>query len=83
MVRARTAVTLGVACVAGLGQGRITAIDTGTRRVSSAVSVGPYGTDPFTVRAAGDAIYVANEGASTLSVIDPRTFRATAAIATG
>jgi YVTN family beta-propeller protein len=59
------------------------AIDTDTRRVSSTVSVGPTGTDPFSVRATGDALYVANQGASTLSVLDPSTFRATAPIATG
>jgi YVTN family beta-propeller protein len=71
------------AYVTGLGPGRITAIDTGTHRVSSSVSVGPYGTDPFTVRATGDALYVANQGADTLSVIDPSTFRVTATVATG
>jgi YVTN family beta-propeller protein len=71
------------AYVTSLGPGRVTAIDTGTQRVSSTVSVGPYGTDPFTVRAAGDAVYVANQGASTLSVIDRRTLKATATIATG
>jgi YVTN family beta-propeller protein len=71
------------AYVTGLGPGRITAIDTGTHRVSSAVSTGPYGTDPFTVRATDDALYVTNQGASTLSVIDATSFRKTATIATG
>jgi YVTN family beta-propeller protein len=71
------------AYVTGLGPGRVTAIDTGTQRVSSTVSVGPPGTDPFTVRASGDAVYVANQGASTLSVIDASTFKATATIPTG
>jgi YVTN family beta-propeller protein len=71
------------AYVTSLGPGKVTAIDTDTRRVSSTVSVGPTGTDPFTVRVTGDALYVANQGASTLSVIDPSTFRATATIATG
>jgi YVTN family beta-propeller protein len=71
------------AYVTGLGPGKITAIDTGTHRVSSSVSVGPYGTDPFTVRATGDALYVTNQGADTLSVIDPSTFRVTATVATG
>ena len=71
------------AYVTGLGPGRVTAIDTATHRVSSTVSVGPHGTDPFTVRATGDAVYVANQGANTLSVIDQSTFRATATIATG
>jgi YVTN family beta-propeller protein len=71
------------AYVTSLGPGRVTAIDTRTHRVSSTVSVGSYGTDPFTVRAAGNAIYVANQAANTLSVIDQHTFRVTAAIATG
>jgi YVTN family beta-propeller protein len=71
------------AYVTSLGPGTVTAIDTGTHRVSSTVSVGPYGTDPFTVRATDDAIYVANQGANTLSVIDPSTLSATATIATG
>jgi YVTN family beta-propeller protein len=47
------------------------------------VSVGPSGTDPFTVRATGDAVYVANQGAGTLSVIDQGTSRTTATITTG
>jgi YVTN family beta-propeller protein len=71
------------AYVTSLGPGKVTAIDTDTHRVSSTVSVGPTGTDPFSVRATGDAVYVANQGASTLSVLDPSTFRATATIATG
>jgi len=71
------------AYVTSLGPGRVTAIDTATHRVSSTVSVGPYGTDPFTVRATDDALYVANQGANTLSIIDRSTFRAAATIATG
>jgi YVTN family beta-propeller protein len=71
------------AYVTSLGPGTLAVIDTGTRRISSTVSVGPYGTDPFTVRATGDAVYVANQGASTLSIINPSTFKATATIATG
>ena len=71
------------AYVTGLGPGTVTAVDTRTHQASSTVSVGPYGTDPFTVRATGDALYVANQGANTLSVIDPRSFKATATIATG
>ena len=71
------------AYVTSLGPGRVTAIDTATHRVSSTVSVGPSGTDPFTVRATGDALYVANQGANTLSIIDQSTFEAAATIATG
>jgi YVTN family beta-propeller protein len=71
------------AYVTSLGPGRVTGIDTETHRVSSTVSVGPPGTDPFTVRATRDALYVANQGASTLSIIDPTTLRTTATIGTG
>jgi YVTN family beta-propeller protein len=71
------------AYVTGLGPGTVTAIDTATRRVSSTVSVGPYGTDPFTVRASGDAVYVTNQGTNTLTVIDRRTFRTRYSVATG
>jgi len=71
------------AYVTGLGPGRITAIDTGTHRISGTGSVGPAGTDPFTVRAAREALYVTNQGANTLSVIDPSTLKATATVATG
>ena len=71
------------AYVTDLGQGKLTVIDTRTHRVSSTVSIGPYGTDPFTVVTTGNAVYVANQGANTLSVIEPSTFKATATVATG
>jgi YVTN family beta-propeller protein len=71
------------AYVTGLGPGTLTAIDTGTDRVRSTVSIGSHGTDPFTIRATRDALYVANQGASTLSIIDPSTFRTKATVATG
>jgi YVTN family beta-propeller protein len=71
------------AYVTDLGPGTLTIIDTRTRRVSSTVSIGPYGTDPFTVRATDDAAYVADQGANTLSVIDPSTLKVTATVATG
>ena len=38
---------------------------------------------PREISLAGDAVYVANQGASTLSVIDQRTLKPTATIATG
>jgi YVTN family beta-propeller protein len=71
------------AYVTSLGPGSLAAIDTRTHRVSSTVSLGPSGTDPFTVQATDDAVYVANQGASTLSIIDQSTFKTTATIATG
>jgi YVTN family beta-propeller protein len=71
------------AYVTDLGPGTLTIINTRTHRVSSTVSIGPYGTDPFTVGATGDAVYVADQGANTLSVIDPSTLKVTATVATG
>jgi YVTN family beta-propeller protein len=35
------------------------------------------------LQATDEALYVANQGASTLSIIDPTTFKTTATIATG
>ena len=46
------------------------------------VFLGPPGTDPFTAQATGHAIYVANQGASTLSVIDPNTLHVAATVPT-
>jgi YVTN family beta-propeller protein len=71
------------AYVTDLGPGTLTVIDTRTHRVSSTISIGPYGTDPFTVVTTGDAVYVADQGANTLSVIDPSTLKVTATVATG
>jgi YVTN family beta-propeller protein len=71
------------AYVTDLGPGTLTVIDTRTYRVSSTISIGPYGTDPFTVVTTGDAVYVADQGTNTLSVIDPSTFKVTATVATG
>jgi YVTN family beta-propeller protein len=71
------------AYVTNLGPGTLTIINTRTHRVSSTVSIGPYGTDPFTVGATADAVYVADQGANTLSVIDPSTLKVTATVATG
>jgi YVTN family beta-propeller protein len=71
------------AYVTNLGPGTLMIIDTSSHQVSSTVSIGPYGTDPFTVVTSGDAVYVANQGANTLSVIDPSTSKVTATFATG
>jgi DNA-binding beta-propeller fold protein YncE len=54
------------AYVTGLGPGTLTAIHTRIDRVRSTVSLGSCGTDPFTARATADAVYVANQGTSTL-----------------
>jgi YVTN family beta-propeller protein len=69
--------------VTNLGPGTLTVIDNRIHGVSSTVSLGPYGTDPFTARATDHAVYVANQGANTLSVIDPRNLEVVATVATG
>ncbi|HEY2437077.1 MAG TPA: hypothetical protein VGH93_07835, partial [Solirubrobacteraceae bacterium] len=71
------------AYITDLGPGMLTVIDTHTHRVSSTVSIGTHGTDPFTVMATGEAVYVTNQGANTLSVIDASTLKVTATLATG
>jgi YVTN family beta-propeller protein len=47
------------------------------------VPIGPAGTDPFSAQATSGAIYVANQGANTLSVIDPNTLHVVATVSTG
>ena len=71
------------AYVTGLGPGKLTVIDTRTRKVASTLSVGPTGTDPFTAQATGQAIYVVDQGANTLSVIDPNTLQVAATVPIG
>ena len=70
------------AYVTGLGPGSVTAIHPRTHRSPS-----PYRRAvrhrPFTVRATGGAVYVANQGANALPIIDQSTFRTTATIGTG
>lgn len=71
------------AYVADPGPGKIIVIDTGTRQTSSTVTVGPYGTDPFNAAATRHALYVTNQGASTLSVVDPHSLNVVTTVATG
>jgi YVTN family beta-propeller protein len=71
------------AYVADPGPGKVVVIDTRTRRTSSTVPVGPYGTDPFSAAATRQAVYVVNQGANTLSVIDPRTLNVVTTVPTG
>ena len=58
-------------------------IDTSTHRVSATVSLGPYGTDPFNMAVASSAVYVTEQGAGTLTVIDPKTFKVVATVTVG
>jgi YVTN family beta-propeller protein len=71
------------AYVTDLGPGTLTVIDTGTRRVSHRVTLGPVGTDPFTVAVTQHGIYVTDQGANMLSVVDARTLHVVATVATG
>jgi YVTN family beta-propeller protein len=71
------------AYVTDLGPGKLTVIDTRTCRVSSTVSLGSVGTDPYAAAATNHAVYVVNQGANTLSVIDPRTLKVLAKVKTG
>jgi YVTN family beta-propeller protein len=58
-------------------------IDTRSHRVSASVSVGPPGTDPFNVAVAPSAVYVTEQGAGTLTVIDPQTLKIVATVTVG
>jgi YVTN family beta-propeller protein len=71
------------AYIADLGPGNVTVIDTRARQVSATVAIGPPGTDPFSAQATNDAIYVVDQGANTLSVVDPDTLNVVATLSTG
>ena len=71
------------AYVADLGPGNLLVIDTRVGNVASTVSIGPPGTDPFNVAVTSDAVYVTNQGANTLSVIDPSTLQVVTTVPTG
>jgi YVTN family beta-propeller protein len=78
-----TSPTDNAAYVADLGPGNLVVIDTGTRRTSSTVTLGSFGTDPFNAAATPHAIYVTDQGANTLSVIDPHTLHVVTTVSTG
>jgi YVTN family beta-propeller protein len=59
------------AYIADLGPGNLSVLDTHTHQVTTTVSLGTEGTDPFSVAATATAIYVADQGANALAVIDP------------
>jgi YVTN family beta-propeller protein len=63
-----------------LGPGKVSVIDTGSNRVSSTVSVGPPGTDPFNLEVTSQALYVTEQAAGTLTVIDPKSNRVLATV---
>ena len=63
-----------------LGPGNVSAISTQTNRISGTINVGPPGTDPFNIAATSSAIYVTDQGASTLTVINPSALKVTATV---
>jgi YVTN family beta-propeller protein len=66
-----------------LGPGNVSAIDTRSHRVRATLSVGPAGTDPFNIAVTPGAVYVTNQGAATLAVIEPKSFKTVTTIAVG
>jgi YVTN family beta-propeller protein len=71
------------AYVAALGPGNVSVIDTSTTHVSATVSTGPPGTDPFNIAATSSAVYITDQGADTLSVVDPATLQIVATVPVG
>jgi YVTN family beta-propeller protein len=61
----------------------VSIIDTHTGTVTATVSLGGPGTDPFSAAATANAIYVAEQGANALAVIDPRTLKVLTTIPVG
>lgn len=72
-----------MAYAAILGPGDVSVISTSTDRISGTVHVGPPGTDPFSIAVTPGAVYVADQGANTLTVINPTTLKVTATINVG
>ncbi|MFE0381725.1 YncE family protein [Streptomyces inhibens] len=58
-------------------------IDTGNNRVSTTISVGPTGTDPFNIEVTHQAVYVTEQAAGTLTVIDPKSNKVVATVTVG
>jgi len=66
-----------------LGPGDVSAISTQTHRISGTVNVGPPQTDPFNIAVTSSAVYVTDQGAGTLTVIDPKALKVAATITVG
>ncbi|WP_327248421.1 hypothetical protein [Streptomyces sp. NBC_01320] len=58
-------------------------IDIGSHRVAATIALGPPGTDPFDLEVTSEAIYVINQGAGILTVIDPRSHKVVATVTVG
>jgi YVTN family beta-propeller protein len=66
-----------------LGPGNVSAISTRTHRIWGTVNVGPPQTDPFNIAVTSSAVYVTNQGAGTVAVIDPKALKVVATITVG
>jgi YVTN family beta-propeller protein len=71
------------AYAAVLGPGNVSAIDTQTHRIWRTVNIGPPQTSPFNIAVTSRAIYVTDQGAGTLTVIDPTTLNVAATVTVG
>ena len=71
------------AYIANLGPGTLSVLDTNTHQVTATVALGGPGTDPFSVTATAQAIYVTEQGTNALAVIDPVTLKILATIPVG
>jgi YVTN family beta-propeller protein len=69
--------------VAECGARNPAVLDTHAHQVTATVSLGSFGVDPFSVEATANAIYVADQGANALAVIDPRTLKVLTTIRVG
>ncbi len=71
------------AYVAVLGLGNVCAISTRTHRISGTVNIGPPQTDPFNIAVTSSAVYVTDQGAGKLTVIDPNALTVAATVKVG
>lgn len=71
------------AYIADLGPGNLSVVDTHTHHITTTVSLGTEGSDPFSVAATATAVYVADQGANALAVIDPHTLKVLTTIPVG
>ncbi|MFB6963203.1 hypothetical protein ACFCYB_41165 [Streptomyces sp. NPDC056309] len=58
-------------------------IGTGSKHVSATIALGPPGTDPFNLEVTDHAIYVTNQGAGALTVIDSASLKVISTVTVG
>src|SRR5258708_3220894 len=71
------------AYVAVLGPANVSPIRTPTHRLSRSVNIGPPQTDPFNIAVTSRTAYVTDQGAGTLTVIDPKALKVAAPVTVG